>query len=174
MWSTKTYAFLLTGISGIGTLTNLKCFKYIKKTFDIKGNVFYILAQDCLVTTIWTGLYFITNVIGLVYEDILRSKFGCLVWFSGLFLPCVLGPVSSLMISLRRYAQLKYPEKFPHNSARINRAVNEVMVWATLYFLIYMIVDIIWEMKGFNFMEVCQGNEEAISASKVSLKYLSD
>ena len=66
MWSDKTYTYLLTGISGLGTLSNLNCFDYIRKTFDIKGNIFNILAKDSLVTAVSNGLYFITNVIDLI------------------------------------------------------------------------------------------------------------
>ena len=66
MWSNKFYTYLLTGISGLGTLSNLKCFDYIRKTFDIKGNIFNILAQDSLVAAIGNGLYFTTNIIDLI------------------------------------------------------------------------------------------------------------
>ena len=66
MWSDRTYTYLVTGMTGLSTISNLKCFDYIKKTFDSKGNIFRILAQDSLVIAIGNGLFFATNLIDLI------------------------------------------------------------------------------------------------------------
>ena len=123
MWSSKTYAVVLTGLSGIGTLTNFTSFFYIEKTFDTNVNVFSILAKDSLANGVCCGLYFITNIINIADEDLLRSKIGCNVYCYGIFVPSMLGPVTSMMISLRRFFQLKFPTLVQDNSKVVERSV---------------------------------------------------
>ena len=169
MWSSKIYSYLLTGIAAIGVITNFKCFKYIKKTFDTKGNVFYILAQESLATSINSALYLITNIVSFINEDLMKNKIGCAIHFSGIYLPTVVGPVSSFMISLRRFVQLKYPTKVPHNSEWVNIAVSAIMTFVSFYYLTYMWVNTFLDLKNFNFIEQCLGNLHDAEASKVSL-----
>ena len=124
MWASKAYAVVLTGISGIGTLTNFTSYFYIKKTFDTDINVFSILAKDSLANGVCIGLFFITNIINISDEDVLRSKIGCNLFAYGICVPTVLGPVTSMMISLRRFFHLKFPTLVQDNSKVVQRIVS--------------------------------------------------
>ena len=171
MWSNKIYSYLLTVFSALGTLTNYTCFKYIKKTFDTKGNLFNVLAQDSLATFASSTLCLVTNLIRLIDEDILRNKLGCAFQFIGLYVPGYLGPVSSLMISLRRFVQLKYPTWIPHNSGFVNMAASMFMMLVSVYYLTYMFLNTFLDLKNFNFIEQCLGHtySEEVHDQKVWL-----
>ena len=168
MWSNPVYSYLFTIISGFGTFTNLKSFAYITQTFDTTNNLFNILAKDSLATAICSAIYCATNIIKLINQDLLKSKFGCVVNFAGVYLPTVLGPLSSLLISLRRFVQLKYPNAIPHNSLRCNLMVNVILTISTIYYLSYLLLDTFNDIKGFNFIEHCQGMQVIEYPSKVS------
>ena len=167
MWSHKIYAYLYTGISGIGTFSNLKCFQYMRKTFNGKGAVFNILADDSLATAVGTGFFFITNIISLVEEDFFKSKMGCAIHQSGLYLPIVLGPVSSLMISMCRFIHLRFPATARSNSEAIKKIVKCVMILASSYYMTFMCVDTYLEGKSYNFIELCLGHEYPNGRNKV-------
>ena len=169
MWSSKTYSLILTGISGFATLSNLVSFDYIKKTFDTRGNVFYILAQDSLTTALGSGLYFITNVINLIDEDVLKNKIGCVVHFIGLYLPCMLGATTTLMISLRRFVLLKYPALLPHNSRMVNWIASITIAFVSVYFLVILLLSTWMDLKNFDFIEHCLGNYISKETPRVSL-----
>ena len=158
MWSNPVYAYLLTGLSGLGIITNLKSYAYVTKTFDTTNNLFNILSKDSLVTAICSAIFFVTNIIKLINEDLLRSKLGCVAHFAGLFLPSMLGPLSFLLISMRRFVQLKYPNAIAHNSQKCNLIANVILAIGALYYLSYLLVDTYNDLKGFNFIEHCQGN----------------
>ena len=158
MWSNQVYSYLLTGISGFGTFSNFKSFAYIRKTFDTTNNLFNILAKDSLITAISSGIYCITNFIKLLDEDLLTSKLGCVAHFTGLYLPTMLGPVTSLMISVRRFIQLKYPNAIAHNSQRANLMMSAILTLMALFYWGFLVFDTFTESKGFNFIEVCQGH----------------
>ena len=159
MWSDKTYSYLFTGISGLGAISNFKCFKYMKKTFYNKGTVFNILANDSLATAICTGLYFVTNVISLIKEDFFKGKVGCVVHFSGQCLPIMLGPVSSLMISACRFIQLRFPNTALRSSQTINKGATVVILYVAIHSLTHISVDTFLEVKSYNFIELCQGHD---------------
>ena len=169
MWSGKTYSFILTVISGFGTFFNLKCFDYVKKTFDTKVNVFYILAQDSLTTAVGSGLFFITNLINLIDEDVLKSKTGCVSHFLGLYLTCMLAPTSTLMISLRRFVLLKYPTLVPHNSTLANLIASIALATVGIYYFTFLILSILLDLKNVIFIEQCLGNNVVDNSSQVSL-----
>ena len=152
------YSYPLTGLSGLGIITNLKSYAYVTKTFDTNNNLFNILSKDSLVTAICSAIFFVTNIIKLINEDLLRSKLGCVVHFAGLFLPSMLGPLSFLLISMRRFVQLKYPNAIAHNSQKCNLIANVILAIGALYYLSYLLVDTYNDLKGFNFIEHCQGN----------------
>ena len=141
MWSNPVYSYLLTIISGLGTFTNLKSFAYVTKTFDTTNNLFNILAKDSLAAALCSAIYCATNIIKLINEDLLKSKFGCVVHFAGIYLPTMLGPISSLLISLRRFVQLKYPNAIPHNSLRCNLMINVILTISAIYYLSYLLLD---------------------------------
>ena len=168
MWSNPVYSYLLTGLSGLGTFTNIKSFVYVTKTFDTTNNLFNILSKDSLATAICSAIYFATNVIKLINEDYLQSKLGCAVHFAGLYLPAMLGPVSSLLISIRRFIQLKYPNAISPKSLRCNLIVNVILIIGAIYYLALLPFDIYNDFKGFNFISICQGIQVVENTSKVS------
>ena len=168
MWSNQVYSYLLTIISGLGTFTNLKSFAYVTKTFDTTNNLFNILAKDSLAAALCSAIYCATNIIKLINEDLLKSKFGCVVHFAGIYLPTILGPISSLLISLRRFVQLKYPNAIPHNSLRCNLMINVILTISAIYYLSYLLLDTFNDIKGFNFIEHCQEMQVIEYPSKVS------
>ena len=128
MWSNKWVSLALTGVSGLAICTNFKSYLYIKHTFNVKDNLFNILSKDSLATGTLTILYFVANIIHLVNEDALKSKIGCGFSFIGLWLPSMMGPFWSLLISLRRFVQLRYPTLIPHNSPQINCLASLIMI----------------------------------------------
>ena len=156
MWSNPLYSYLLTIISGLGTLTNLKSFAYVTKTFDTRNNLFNILAKDSLVAAICSAVFFATNVIKLINDDLLKSKLGCVVHFAGIYLPTMLGPVSSLLISLRRFIQLKSPNATAPNSLRCNHIVNVILIICAIYHLLFLLFDTFNDNKAFRFIAHCQ------------------
>ena len=107
MPETKWYSYLFSGISGLGIITNFKSFKYITRTFQTTDDLFSILAKDSLISTLCSGLYFITNTIRIIIPEYLKNKPGCIVQFLGIYIPGVIGPVISSYISLHRYVALK-------------------------------------------------------------------
>ena len=160
MWSNQVYSYLFTGISGLGIFLNLKSFAYIRKTFDTTNNLLNMLAKDSLVTAICSGIFCTTNLIMLFDEDLLTNKVGCSVHFAGTFLPVMLGPVTSLLISSWRFVQLKYPNTIPHNSPRVNLMNTTILIALAIYFWSYMFFDILTGRKAFNFVQVCLANQE--------------
>ena len=168
MWSNPVFSYLLGFISALSTFTNLKSFAYVTKTFDTTNNLFNILAKDSLAAASCSAIYCATNIIKLINEDLLKSQFGCVVHFAGIYLPTLLGPISSLLISLRRFVQLKSPNAILHNSLRGNLMVNVILTISALYYLSYLLVDTFEDVKGFNFIEHCQGIHVLEYPSKVS------
>ena len=168
MWSNPVYSYLLTGISGLATFTNLKSFSYVTKTFDTNNNLFYILSKDSLAAATCSAIYFATNIIKLINGDLLTSKLGCVVHFAGLYIPTMLGPITSLLIALRRFVQLKYPNAIVHNSIRCNVMANVIMATGVLYYLSYLLVDTYNDIHGYNFIDHCQGGNVLDNPSKVS------
>ena len=156
MWSNPVYSSLLTIISGFGTLTNLKSFAYVTKTFDTQNNLFNILAKDSLVTAICSATYFTTNVIKLINDDLLKGKLGCVIHFAGMFLPVMLGPLSSFLISLRRFIQLKFPNAIAPKSLRCNRIVNVILTISAIYHIVILLFDTFKDIKTFKFIAHCQ------------------
>ena len=175
MWSNQVYSYLLTAISGFGTFLNLKSFAYIRKTFDTTNNLFNFLAQDSLVTTICSGIFCTTNLVMLFNEELLTNKLGCAAHFVGIYLPAMLGPVSSLLISLRRFVQLKYPNAISHNSLRANLLGTGILIVLSIYFVSFMLFDTLTDGKSFKFILICQASQGDLEqlgneSSKVSNK----
>ena len=171
MWSNQVYSYLLTGISGIGTFSNLKSFTYIRKTFDTTNNLFNVLAKDSLATTICSGIFCTTNIIKLFNEDFLTSKLGCVAHFAGVYLPSTLGPVASLLISVRRFIQLKYPHAISHNSRAANVIVTVILAFMACLQMFFLLFDTLTESNQYLFIEVCQGHlDQPQVPPKVGLK----
>ena len=168
MWSNPVFSYLLAIISAFSTFTNFKSFSYVTKTFDTSNNLFNILAKDSLTAAICSAIHLATSFINLINEDLLKSKLGCVAHFAGLFLPSGLGPVSSLLISLRRFVQLKYPNGISTMSLRCNFIFNVILTISTIYCLALLLLDTIYDFKGFNFISHCQGIQVLKDASNVS------
>ena len=83
------YAFV--DISGFSFAANFKGFKYITQTFNVKDNLFNILALDALTTTILNGIYSIASLIMIVNRDFFKTKLTCASFIIIGFLPCVTG-----------------------------------------------------------------------------------
>ena len=154
MWSDKTFAVFITVLSGVGTLTNFTSYKYLTQNFDTKINVFSILSQDALANGFCSGLYFVTNTINLVDENSLRNNYGCNIFCLGLMVPSLLGPWTSLMISLRRFVQLTRPTLFQDDCKIINRnvSIGIVVVFG------YCLAHLFWRENEFT--ELCLGETE--------------
>ena len=162
MWSNQVYSYLFTGVSGFGVYLNLKSFAYVRKTFDTTNNLFNILAKDSLVTAVCSGIFCFTNLRMLFDEELLTNKLGCAAHFAGVYLPSMLGPVSSLLISLRRCVQLKYPNAIAHDSPRVNLMSTVALIVMAIYSLSYMIFDTLTDRKTFKFIVVCQASQGSL------------
>ena len=167
MWSIKTYGYLLSALSGIGTLTNLKSAHYIKKTFDTNKNVYYILLTESIINVCCNGLYFIANIIDLVNEDVLKNKFGCDFFCFGLIVPSLLGVLTTWIISLRRFLQLKYPMLLCENCRNFNIGINIGLGLCVSYSAAHILVT-----KN-DFTEVCQGDKEIESTQDTVISLVS-
>ena len=172
MWSNQVCSYLFTGISGLGVFLNFKSFAYIRKTFDTTNNLFNILAKDALATGICSGIFCTTNLIMLFNEELLTDKVGCAMHFAGAYLPAVLGPVTSLLISLRRFLQLKYPTTIALNSSKVNLISTVILIATSIYHWSYMFFDILTGRKAFNFAQVCLGEHPEVNPSKVSAQVI--
>lgn len=162
MWSYKTYGIFLAVISGMGTFTNFNSYNYINNSFDTNISVFNILAKDSLANGCCSALYFVTNIINLIDEDIMRNKIGCNIFCFGLLVPCMVGPCTSLMISLCRFLQLSHPTLFQINSKRANRNVS-IVIGAVF---IYCLAILSWCENEFTVL--CQGGVEEAEIFMVS------
>ena len=165
MWSNKWVSFVLTGISGLAICTNFKSYRYIKHTFNTKDNLFNILSKDSLVTGTLSILYFVANIINFVNEDALRSKIGCAFSFVGWWLPTIMGPFWSLLITLRRFVQLTYPTLVPHNSPQINSLTSLIMIVSAFYYMTIVMIDLLKDLRQFNYIEHCLGRQEKVDKS---------
>ena len=165
MWSNKWVSFALTGISGLAICTNFKSYRYIKHTFNTKDNLFNILSKDSLVTGTLSILYFVANIINFVNEDALKSKIGCAFSFVGWWLPTIMGPFWSLLITLRRFVQLRYPNLIPNNSSIINCLASLIMTIVAFYYMTILTFDLLKDVRHFNFIEHCLGRQEKVDKS---------
>ena len=167
MWSNKLVSLSLTGISGLAICTNFKSYQYIKHTFNVKDNLFNILSKDSLVTGTLTILYFVANIIHLVNEDALKSKIGCGFSFIGLWLPSMMGPFWALLITLRRFVQLRYPTLVPHNSLKINCLTSLIIIVLVFYFTTILMIDLLKDLRQLNYIEHCLGRQEKEGKSQL-------
>ena len=167
MWSNKWVSLVLTGVSGITICTNFKSYRYIKRTFNSKDNLFSILSKDSLATGVSYILYFLANIIHFANEDVLKSKVGCSFSFVGWWLPAMMGPFWSFLITLRRFVQLRYPTRVPHNSPQINCLVSLIMIVLAFYYMTILMIDLLKDLRQFNFIEQCLDRQEILDKSQV-------
>ena len=165
MWSNKWVSLALTSISSLAICTNFKSYQYIKHTFNTKDNLFNILSKDSLATGTLTILYFVANIIHFVNEDALKSKIGCGFTFIGIWLPSMMGPFWNLLITLRRFVQLRYPNFVPNNSPQINCLASLLMTIVAFYYMTILMIDLLKDERHFNFVEHCLGHQEKVDKS---------
>ena len=167
MWSNKWVSLAFIGISGLAIYTNFKSYRYIRHTFNVKDNLFNILSKDSLSTGTLTILYFVANIIHFVNEDALKSQIGCRFTFIGIWLPSMMGPFWSLLITLRRFVQLRYPNSVPNNSPKINCLASLIMTIVAFYYMTILMIDLLKDVRHFNFIEHCLGHLEKVDKSPV-------
>ena len=155
MSATKWYSYLFSGISGIGIFTNFKSYQYVTRTFPTTDDLFRILSQDSLITSLCSGLYFTTNTISIIVPEFLKNKPGCIASFLGIYIPGVVGPVISTYISLHRFAVLKLQKQisFPWLGSM-------VIMLVMLYHLTIIFLFTYTDMRNYGFIEACLGNPD--------------
>ena len=167
MRSNKYVTIVLTGISLTGCYTNWKSFQYISNTFNVQDNLFNILIKDSLFTAICCALYSCKSIVSIINEDILRNNLGCSLVFFGLYCPSKMGPVTSFMISLRRFVQIKY-RHFSMSSIRINHGTTFVMCTVAIFHLVFILVSAYGDLGIFYFIDAClECNEEHLDHHEV-------
>ena len=155
MSATKWYSYLFSGISGIGIFTNFKSYQYVTRTFPTTDDLFRILSQDSLITSLCSGLYFTTNTISIIVPEFLKNKPGCIASFLGIYIPGVVGPVISTYISLHRFAVLKLQKQFSFPWLG-----SMVIMLVMLYHLTIVFLCTYTDMRNFGFIEACLGNPD--------------
>ena len=73
----------------------------------------------------------------------------------------ILGPLTSFLISFRRFLGLKYPKKISNTSKIINLITTIAFVMITLYLLIFMLISTFWNLEQINWIQQCLGQPEA-------------
>ena len=131
MWSREWIPYVLTSFSGIGILANLSSYRFIKSTFNVSDNLFNILVKDSLLTTLCLTLQFITNFVLLVSPELLRNEFGCFLNHIGSNLATLIAPLMTILISIRRFIQVKNPNLIKLNSRVFNTFTTVVLSLAS-------------------------------------------
>ena len=139
MWSSKIYGILLAGISGIGALTNFKSFLFIKATFNLDLNIFHIIEKDAMINAFCCGLFCLMNICNTLYGELFGASL-CNLFCIGLMVPCFLGPLTSFMMSMCRWFQLRVPPLFAEDSKRVNTGINCAIVAVLSYCLAHLLL----------------------------------
>ena len=158
MWSREWVPYVFTSLSGIGIITNYSSFRYIRRTFNTKDNLFNILIKDSLLATLLACLQFVTDLILLLDFEFMRSKFGCILNQYGAYMGVMIGPVITLLISLRRYIQLRYTKLVKIDSKPLNMLTSVVMILAGVYSFVFSLVDTFGDLHQIRYMGLCLGN----------------
>ena len=165
MWSREWIPYALTSISGIGIIANLRSYRFIRTTFNTSDNLFNILAKDSLIIVLCLVLQFITDLLMIVFPDVLRTGLGCLLHHYGGLLATFIGPAVTVMISSRRFIQIKYPHMIKINSKVFNAFTSIVMLLVAIYHLIFMMVDMYWNQQQYMYFGLCLGVLDEWSSS---------
>ena len=144
MWSREWVPYALTSISGLGIVANLSSYRFIRTTFNINDNLFNILAKDSLITALCTILQFTTDLLMMAAPDLMRNEWGCLLNHYGGLLATFIGPAVAVLISSRRFIQIKYPVLIKINSEIFNTFTSIALLLVALYHLIFSTVDMYW------------------------------
>ena len=168
MWSREWLQYVLTSLSGIGIITNLHSFLYIKRTFNTKDNLFNILIKDSLLATLCAILRFATDLIILADLDFMRTKIFCILSHYGGFLGVIIGPLITLLISIRRYIQLKYPTRIKIDSKKINIITTVSIALASVYYLGFLFLDTFGDLHQINYIMLCLGTLDGLKNEPVS------
>ena len=74
-----------------------------------------------------------------------------------------LGPSTSLLISIRRFISLKYPERLSNTSEVFNMINTISFVLVAIYHLSFMLISTFWDLGQINFIQQCLGEPEPTS-----------
>ena len=172
MWSREWIPYVLTSISGIGIITNLRSFRFIRATFNVQDNLFNILAKDSVIAASCLILQFATDlIIPYVESDWVRNEYGCVLSHYGSFVSMLMGPPIAVLISSRRLIQLKYPTLIKLNSRGFNIFSTIVMSFVAVYYLAFMIIDLNLDLQEFHYIGFCLGVlDEWIKEDKVRVR----
>ena len=157
MWSREWIPYVLTSFSGVGILANLSSYRFIKSTFNVSDNLFNILVKDSLLTTLCLTLQFITNFVLLVSPELLRNEFGCFLNHIGSNLATLIAPLMTILISIRRFIQVKNPNLIKLNSRVFNTFTTVVLSLAAIYLLTFNAINVYWDQKNFHYIGLCLG-----------------
>ena len=157
MRSQEWVPYVLASLSGIGIVTNVNSFLYIKNTFNAKDNLFNILIKDALLASFCACLQFSTDLMFLADLEFMKTKVGCILNYCGVFLAVIIVPLIALLISLRRFIQLKYPTLFKIDSKRFNIFTTVSMTLASVYYLSFLIADTRGDLHQIDYILLCLG-----------------
>ena len=101
----------------------------------------------------------------IVAPDVMRTELGCLLHHYGGLLATFIGPAVTVMISSRRFIQIKYPHIIKINSKVFNAFTSIVMLLVAMYHLIFMIVDMHWNQQQYMYFGLCLGVLDEWSSS---------
>ena len=158
MWSREWIQYALTSISGIGIIANLSSYRFIWTTFNTNDNLFNILAKDSLITALCTILQFTTDLLMMAAPDLMRNEWGCLLNHYGGLLATFIGPAVAVLISSRRFIQIKYPVLIKINSKKFNMLTSIALLLVALYHLIFSTVDMYWNQQQYRYYGLCLGD----------------
>ena len=158
MWSQEWIPYVLTSISGLGIVANLSSYRFIRTTFNINDNLFNILAKDSLITALCTILQFTTDLLMMAAPGLLRNELGCLLNHYGGLLATFIGPAVTVLISSRRFTQIKYPLLIKINSKAFNAFTSIALLLVALYHLIFSTIDMYLNLQQYSYYGLCLGN----------------
>ena len=158
MWSQEWIPYVLTSISGLGIVANLSSYRFIRTTFNINDNLFNILAKDSLITALCTILQLTTDLLMMAAPGLLRNELGCLLNNYGGLLATFIGPAVTVLISSRRFIQIKYPLLIKINSKVFNIFTSIGLLLVALYHLIFSITDMYWKLQQYSYYGLCLGD----------------
>ena len=157
MWSRQWVPYVLAVLSGTGIVTNLNSFRYIKRTFNTKDNLFNILLKDSLLATLCACIQFATDLIFLSDLELMRTRIGCILNHYGAYLAVIIGPLITVLISFRRFIQLKYPTWIKIDSRRFNIFTTVSVLLAAFYHLGFLFADTFGDLHQMNYILLCLG-----------------
>ena len=142
MWAREWIPYCFISISGAGIVANLTSCNFIRTTFNTKDNLFNILVKDSLITALGLTLQFVTELLMILNPEWLQNELGCVISHYGGFLATFIGPLVTVLISSRRFIQIKYPHLIKINSVAFNTFTTTILSIFAIYHLLFNIIDV--------------------------------